>query len=79
MYLHGIVAAQRWPADKEEFRNQARNPHPHRTRDADYRYRPRGIAAAAATARYRLNNSRSRFVCARLTGISVLFLSFIRS
>lgn len=28
---------------------------------------------------YRLNNSRSRFVCARLTGISVCFLSFIRS
>ena len=27
----------------------------------------------------RLNNSRSRFVCARLTGISVCFLSFIRN
>ena len=28
---------------------------------------------------YRLNNSRSRFVCARLTGISVCFLSSIRN
>ena len=29
--------------------------------------------------RYRLNSSRSRFVCARLTGISVCCLSFMRS
>ena len=29
--------------------------------------------------RYRLNSSRSRFVCARLTGISVWRLSFMRN
>ena len=33
----------------------------------------------ALSARYRLNNSRSRLVCARLTGISVCVLSFMRS
>ena len=39
----------------------------------------KNLRRESATVHYRLNSSRRRFVCARLTGISVCFLSFMRS
>jgi|HubBroStandDraft_5_1064220.scaffolds.fasta_scaffold124545_1 hypothetical protein len=39
-------------------------------------FSPRGISYSN---RYKLNNSLNLLVCARLTGISVCFLSFMRS
>ncbi len=74
--------------EQGRIRRSDRRAHPATKQNPDQRrrhHRELRIARAAqrqkrlANTTHRLNNSRNRLVCTRLTGISVCFLSFIRS